>query len=213
MIGLLNANALHIPLASDGLQVIPACIFLAMNPGVALVAQRHNVGEIKSKSRISRPGLYMMSVDSAPNLLTRTTSDTLVVISFVDLPNNFFPVGRSIRPLTLRGASVNIVRIETSVSSKHPVEYSAQIRLWFCRLFFQYFLCLFGVSLSKERVNGFGIFHVVIRAGQVLPAWARGYAEVYQLFIDALRVAPHNFTDVVSGQFFNNVFLIKPVTV
>lgn len=207
---IINATALHIPLADESvhcLQVLSFSVLLAVNPNMALVAKSHDIGEVEPQFGIACPGLDMVGVESALVFLTRTAMSTSITIMLVHLANNLVPFARSIGTLTFGRATINISRIQFSKLTKHAIENAAQIELGTGSFLAQDAFGFLAMVLACKRVFNPRYLHVVIRACQIVAERSSRYSKVNQFLIYGAGISPNKFRNVVSGQTFISILL------
>lgn len=184
-----------------------------MNPVMAATAKRNHVVWVKPEFGITSPRMKMMNVKRIVGTVWRSAPLTKVPVAFQDVSQECFTFTASVQYLTFRGASVFIARVQSARSSVHSVMRSAKIRFFDACLFTQYAARFFGMCVSGERIDDTGSFHVVVCASEVQPARAGWNTKVTQFFVDAFGVAINDSGNRVGRKTFNDVLLIKPVTV
>ena len=187
-------------------------ICCAVNPMVAVSAQRNQVIHIKTQRWISSPSLDVMRVDIASTFARAFATLANISVTRIDNSNNFFPFARSVMPLALWRTAVHISGIAFSSSSTHSVSLAPKIRLGNRSLFAQDFTGLLAVFATLERIS-VAAFHVIIFPFEVFSSGASGNREVTQFFVNAFRVAPDKCTNFIGRKTFNFIFLAQPVGV
>lgn len=194
--------------------VIAGGVLLAVYPMMAFSAQGDDVGEVKSERWVSRPRLDVVSVQTFTGCFRRSTSRAAVIVSLVNYAKQFLPFGRRVFSLSLWRTAVHVMRIQFARSARHAVAFAAQPGLFFCRFFAEYLARFFAVRFALKRIFYTIPAHVaVIGVGEVVASGASFYSKVNKFIVDVFWIAIYEFTNVICGQFFYNIFLVKPVSI
>lgn len=162
------------------------------------------------------PSLNVVCVKFIFCIMRRTASLTKIIISFINLANQFFPFTGTIKSLTLGRASAFIVWIVCASSAGHSVSFAAQMRFWarcFLALNLSGFRAMFFACKSRLFAVCFIAFHITVRTFEIQSARTCRNIEIFQFFINTFWVTPDNRADLVSRKTFGNIFLIKPIFV
>jgi hypothetical protein len=193
-------------------QIFTGGILFAMYPMVAQATKGNEVVHIKAQGRIARPGLDVMGAQTTRASVGRTATGAMVIVPLVNRPNKFFPVTGRIQALAFWRTAILEVGIAFACSARHAIGFAAQPGLFDAGFLAQCLARFFAVSLALKWINRVWLAHVAIAVGEVVTAWARRDAEVYELFVDSLRVTADQLADVVRGEVFDHVLLVQPVT-
>lgn len=184
-----------------------------MYPFVAASTQQHDIGGIKSEVLVTRPRLYVVDVQTAPTSIPRPASLARVVVTLKYLAEKFLTLSPCVFALTFGSATAYESGAIFASPVKHPIGLSAKPRLRDAGLFAQSLACFLRVFLAKKWIRLVSASHVVVNVFQIFTTRAGRYIEIPQLLIDILGVAFDYFPDVVRRKTFNDVLLIKPITV
>lgn len=189
----------------------PFDVFPAMNPVVARSAKRDEIEHVESTRFISCPRLNVVGVQAAPSDLGRCAMHTAVAVSLENGPHDGFPFRRSVKALPFGCAPIPVVRVAGAGASRHSVSCASQVRLRYGRLGAENGTRLFGMGFPGKGIYRARAAHVVVLSGKVFTSRTRRNSEVFQLFVNALRISANQCTDFVSRQALDFVFLTKPV--
>lgn len=194
-------------------QVKPLDVQRTVHPMVALAAKRDDVVVVEAHGGGACPRLDMMGVNAARPGLCSTAVDAAIIVSGVDGALHGLPFGRRVKPLPLWRAAVAIVGIGRACAPAHSVSCPTKVRLLNRRFTAEHSLRLGRVRLSRERVHRSRLAHVVVATGQVETARPRGDAEVLELFVDPLRIAPDKRANLVGRKAVGFISLPQPSSV
>jgi hypothetical protein len=208
---LIQAESRTIPLADKSvLQKFFGSICLAMDPYMTCPAKRNQVRQLKTQSLIACPWLDMMGMQCFMGKFRCLAADTAIVITLIDLPNNVFPQPRSIQALPLWAAAIFVVWVACASLPPHAILLTTQ--MWFFVRSRSAHLFTTGCAMvtTFKRIDSLRSCHVIISTLKIEAARTCRNPKIPQFFIDALRVAPYKFANIIRRQFLNNIFLMEP---
>lgn len=197
----------------DLLPVFSIDIFPTVNVRMACTAKRNNISGRESQRSIAGPRLDMVDVQPFGAQLRTAAPNAMIVVALENAANECLAIAGRVKSLPLRGASIAVVWIRRANSARHAIFLATQVRLWPRGGHRQRRAGCGRMLAASERINSAGLLHVVIIAGQILAAWSCWNAELAELYVNALRIAANNFTNVVRRQLFNFVLLAEPISV
>lgn len=225
--------------------VFSADIFSAMHPMVTYTAQSNEVVQVKTQGRITCPGLDVMGAQAARSSMGRTTADAMVIVPFIDCPDDFFPFTRRVQTLTFWRTAIGIVGVCFARSARHAVGLATQAPVFtfansrhIAAGYTKFSEMLEDVCLSAStflsnitgRALAFNVFalkpfFILMRLGWAVASagfagrcyipspLARWDAIADKPFINLFRIATNQFSNAVSTQSFDKIFLSKPCLV
>lgn len=185
----------------------------AVNPFVAWAAHRHEVVRVEPPVGSRFPRVDMVKVQCASTGGLDPASAAPIAITSKHVAPYRLPCRRRIDALPFRADPATPVRIVSTCDAEHAVGLAAEPRPWL--------RCgrrdagprRRRVCSTAHRVHVPRLRPSVVVAVEVVPAWTGWDAEVTQLVVNALRIAPDKRSDLVSRETFVNVLPSEPLGV
>ena len=192
--------------------VFASRVFSGVNPLVAFAADRDGVVHVEAKRGVARPRHDVMRVKGSWPALADAAPTTREPVACVHSTKELSPITGRVGALSLGRAAVSVVRARFASHAVHPVLAATKMGLRNGCLSADRRARLIRVLPSGERVRRARLC-VAVGAAKVLasaPCWD---AELAQLFVDPLRVAPNDFRDVVGRHSVVDIARSKPYRV
>lgn len=188
-------------------QVFARSVGVAMNPVMAVATERNEVVRIGAQFGMPRPGLQMVSME----MPLGATPGAYVIVSGVDCSEKVLPFGTAVSALAFRRTAINVIRVQRPTLAIHTIAGTSKPRLVDRCLYAQDVLGCLCVCLAQERIDRAWLRRPVIQPRlEVMSPRARWDAVTNKPFVNALRVAMHDFGNVVFAKLFVNVLPTQP---
>lgn len=192
------------------LKIFAVDVFVAVYPNVTDATEGNEVVEIKAQSRISSPRLDVMGAKATCASVGRTATHAMVIISFVDCPDDLFPLTRRVQSLTFWRTAILEVGIGFARSIRHAVSFATQPGLFNAGFCAQHLARFVGVSLAQKWVDCARLRHVAIAIRKVISARARRDAIANKPGVNLLRIAVDELAYVVGAKPLDKIALAQP---
>lgn len=186
------------------------CIGFAVNPFVALSAQRNQIAYIVSKGGVARPRFDVVGMKPFWLFLTASASLALIVISLVHLSYDLLPLTRSIEFLPFWCTSIFVIGVLRSSSFMHSITSASQIRLRYRGFLAENLFGFFSMCSALERVRNTRPFHIVVVACEVQSPGSCWNSKCNQFPINGFGITTNDATNLIGRKSLINIFFAQP---